>query len=223
LVSGYLSMLEEGTLGELPAPAAKVVPLMTARMRRMSALVDQMVTTSRMEIRARGQNAREVSLDALARSVAASASTADRSGGTRTINVESSGRVRVRADPEQVETILGNLVSNALKYSPDGGDVTISVREEPAWVAVDVSDHGDGIAEDDLPKLFQPFGRLQSAVTAGIEGTGLGLHLSRGLAQAQGGDIDVTSRPGEGSRFTLRLPRGRKRPAGRIVSVTDSE
>ena len=223
LVSGYLSMLEEGTLGELPAPAAKVVPLMTARMRRMSALVDQMVTTSRMEIRARGQNAREVSLDALARSVAASASTGDRSGGTRTINVESSGRVRVRADPEQVETILGNLVSNALKYSPDGGDVTISVREEPAWVAVDVSDHGDGIAEDDLPKLFQPFGRLQSAVTAGIEGTGLGLHLSRGLAQALGGDIDVSSRPGEGSRFTLRLPRGRKRPAGRIVSVTDSE
>jgi signal transduction histidine kinase len=216
-------MLEEGTLGELPAPAAKVVPLMTARMRRMSELVDRMLTTSRMEIRARGQNAREVSLDVLARSVAASASTADRSGRTRTINVESSGRVRVRADPEQVETILGNLVSNALKYSPEGGDVTISVREEPRWVAVDVTDHGDGIPEDDLPKLFQPFGRLQSAVTAGIQGTGLGLHLSRGLAQGQGGDINVTSRPGEGSRFTLRLPRGRKRPAGRIDSVTDSE
>src|ERR1700693_3300180 len=73
LVSGYLSMLEEGSLGELPAPAAKVVPLMTARMRHMSELVDRMLTTSRMEIRARAQNARDVSVDALARSVAAAA------------------------------------------------------------------------------------------------------------------------------------------------------
>ena len=112
--------------------------------------------------------------------------------------------------------MLGNLVSNALKYSPEGADVTITVREEPGWVVVDVTDRGDGIAEENLPKLFQPFGRLSSAIAAGIEGTGLGLHLSRAIAQAQGGNIEVNSRPGEGSTFTLRLPRGRKRPAGRI-------
>jgi signal transduction histidine kinase len=128
----------------------------------------------------------------------------------------SSGRVRVRADPDLVETILSNLVSNAVKYSPEGREVTVTVREEPGWVAVDVTDSGNGIAEEDLSKLFQPFGRLQGAIAAGIQGTGLGLHLSRGLAQAQGGDIDVTSRSGEGSTFTLRLPRGRKRSAGRI-------
>jgi signal transduction histidine kinase len=215
LVSGYLSMLEEGTLGALPAPAAKVVPLMTARMRHMSALVDRMLTTSRMEIRARGQNAQDVSLDVLARSVAASASTAA-AGAAHTVMVDAPGRVRVRADPEQVETILGNLVSNALKYSPETRDVTITVRAEPGWAAVDVADHGDGIPEEDLAKLFQPFGRLQSALAAGIQGTGLGLHLSPGLAQALGGDITVTSRPGEGSTFTLRLPRGRKRAAGRV-------
>jgi signal transduction histidine kinase len=216
LVSGYLSMLEEGSLGELPEQVAKVVPLMTARMRHMSELVDRMLTTSRMEIRARGQHARDISIDALARAVAASASIASRGRAKRTISVESAGRVRLRADPEQVQTILGNLVSNAVKYSPDGVDVSIAVREEPGWVVVDVTDHGNGIAEEDLPKLFQPFGRLPSAIAAGIQGTGLGLHLSRALAQAQGGDIVVTSRPGEGSTFTLRLPRGRKRPAGRI-------
>jgi signal transduction histidine kinase len=92
----------------------------------------------------------------------------------------------------------------------------VTVREEPGWGAVDVTDQGDGIAEEELPKLFQPFGRLPSAVAAGIQGTGLGLHLSRGLAQAQGGDIEVTSRPGGGSTFTLRLPRERQRPAGRV-------
>ena len=216
LVSGYLSMLEEGSLGELPAPAAKAVPLMATRMRHMSELVDRMLTTSRMEIRARGHNAKELSIDALARAVAVSATTPASGRPPRVVGVRSAGRVRVRADPEQVETILSNLVSNALKYSPAGGDVTISVRTEPDWVAVDVTDHGDGIAEADLPKLFQPFGRLPNAVAAGIQGTGLGLHLSRGLAQAQGGDIDVTSRVGEGSTFTLRLPRRRQGQRGRI-------
>ncbi|MFZ0178731.1 MAG: GAF domain-containing sensor histidine kinase [Candidatus Dormiibacterota bacterium] len=216
LVSGYLSMLEEGSLGELPEAIAKVVPLMTARMRHMSELVDRMLTTSRMEVRSRGQHEKDIGLDSLARAVAASARVPAGGRSKRTINVESTGRIRVRADPEQVTTILGNLVSNALKYSPDGADVTIAVRDEPGWVAVDVTDHGDGIAEEDLPKLFQPFGRLQSAIAAGIQGTGLGLHLSRALAQAEGGDIEVKSQPGEGSTFTLRLPRGRRRPAGRV-------
>jgi signal transduction histidine kinase len=216
LVSGYLSMLEDGSLGELPGPAAKVVPIMTARMRHMSELVDRMLTTSRMEIRARGQNVADLDLVALAEAVAASATATAGDQLPRLVTVMSQAPVRVRADPEQVETILGNLISNALKYSPDGGEVTVSVREEPRWIAVDVTDHGAGIAEEDLSKLFQPFGRLQSAIAAGIHGTGLGLHLSRGLAQAQGGDIGVASRPGEGSTFTLRLPRGRKRPAGRI-------
>jgi signal transduction histidine kinase len=216
LVSGYLSMLEEGSLGALPEAVAKIVPLMTARMRHMSELVDRMLTTSRMEMRARGEHAKDITIDAVARAVAASASGADGGRAKRTISVESAGRVRLRADPEQVRTILGNLASNAVKYSPDGGEVTVTVREEPGWVVVDVTDHGVGIAEDDLPKLFQPFGRLPGAVAAGIHGTGLGLYLSRALAQAQGGDIEVTSRPGVGSTFTLRLPRGRKRPAGRI-------
>jgi signal transduction histidine kinase len=217
LVSGYLSMLEDGSLGELPGPAAKVVPLMTARMRHMSELVDRMLTTSRMEIRARGQqNAADLDLVALAESVAASATATAGDQLPRLVTVTSQAPVRVRADPEQVETILGNLISNALKYSPDGGEVTVTVREEARWIVVDVTDHGAGIPEEDLSKLFQPFGRLHSAVAAGIPGTGLGLHLSRGLAQSQGGDIGVASRPGEGSTFTLRLPRGRKRPAGRI-------
>jgi signal transduction histidine kinase len=216
LVSGYLSMLEDGSLGAVSEAVAKVVPLMTARMRHMSELVDRMLTTSRMEMRARGEHAKDISIDALARAVAAAASGAISGRAKRTISVESAGRVRLRADPEQIQTILGNLVSNAVKYSPDGVDVIVTVREEPGWVVVDVTDHGAGIAEEDLPKLYQPFGRLPGAVAAGIQGTGLGLYLSRALAQAQGGDIEVMSRPGEGSTFTLRLPRARKRQAGRV-------
>jgi signal transduction histidine kinase len=153
---------------------------------------------------------------ALTRAVAASAAVTAGGRSPRVVSVKSTRRIRVRADPEQVETILRNLISNALKYSPDNAPVTVTVRDEPGWVAVDVIDQGEGISEEDLSKLFQPFGRLQRAIAAGIQGTGLGLHLSRGLAEGQGGDILVVSRPGEGSTFTLRLPRGRKRPAGRV-------
>jgi signal transduction histidine kinase len=214
LVSGYLSMLEDGSLGALPEAAAKVVPLMTGRMRQMSALVDRLLTTSRLELRARDHKMQDIELDPVLRAVAASAG-ATANGPSRQITVQSTGDVQLRADPEQVETILTNLVSNAVKYSPTWTEVVVSVREEPRWVLIDVSDRGDGIAEEDLSKLFRPFGRLPKAVAAGIHGTGLGLHLSRSLALAQGGDIEVRSTPGEGSTFTLRLPRGRRRPAGR--------
>jgi len=215
LVSGYLSMLEEGSLGVLPEQAARVVPLMTARMRHMGQLVDRMLTTSRMELRAGNLDIRDVDLDALARTVSDSAASTVL-GAHRTLAVHSPGHLHVRADPEQLETILGNLVSNAVKYSPDGGEIRIDIREEAGWAVVDVIDHGLGIADEDLPKLFQPFGRLQSAVSAGIEGTGLGLHLSRSLAVANGGTIEVTSRRGEGSTFTLRLPIRGARQAGSV-------
>ncbi len=215
LVSGYLSMLEEGSLGALPEAAAKVVPLMAGRMRQMSALVDRLLTTSRLELRARDHKMQDVELGPVLHAVAASAG-ATASGPSRQITVQSTGDVHLRADPEQVETILTNLVSNAVKYSPIWTEVVVSVREETRWVLIDVSDRGDGIAEEDLPKLFRPFGRLPKAVAAGIHGTGLGLHLSRSLALAQGGDIEVRSKPGEGSTFTLRLPRGRRRTAGGV-------
>ena len=94
---------------------------MTARMRHMSELVDRMLTTSRMEIRARGQNTKPTWTSvALARSGRGLGDSHGRRPAPATVTVVSQAPVRVRADPEQVETILGNLVSNALKYSPDG-------------------------------------------------------------------------------------------------------
>jgi two-component system sensor histidine kinase SenX3 len=110
--------------------------------------------------------------------------------------------------------MLNNLVSNALKYSAASSDIAVVVREEPGWAAVDVVDQGIGISRKEMTKLFQPFGRLDSALSAGIDGTGLGLHLSRNLAVSFGGDIEVQSRPGKGSTFTLRLPVAPADPMG---------
>jgi len=203
LVSGYLSMLEDGSLGELSETAARVVPLMSTRMRQMSQLVDRMLTASRMEVSRRDADDVDVRIDDVVRAVVAS-QTMDED--QRHVEVHANGPSYVRADPDSVETMLTNLVSNGLKYSAPAGNIEVIVREEPGWVAVDVIDQGIGISKAEMAKLFQPFGRLDSALSAGIQGTGLGLHLSRNLARSLGGDIQVHSRPGKGSTFTLRLP-----------------
>ena len=124
----------------------------------------------------------------------------------RSIVVRQRRKARVHADPRQVAIIMRNLISNAVKYSPDGGAVTVSVRVRTRDVDIAVTDRGIGIDEQGLTRLFQPFARLGRSRTSRIEGIGIGLYLCRELARLQGGDVLVASEPGVGSTFTLRLP-----------------
>jgi signal transduction histidine kinase len=114
--------------------------------------------------------------------------------------------VRVMVDAERVTTIVTNLIDNAVKYSPDGGEVTVMVTTGGGVARLGVKDTGIGIARDDLPILFTRFGRVSNSSTDHFPGTGLGLFLGRQLARLQGGEITVDSVPGEGSTFTLHLP-----------------
>ena len=113
----------------------------------------------------------------------------------------------VQADRQGLQQVLLNLVSNAIKYNRRGGQVWLDCGggAEPDRVRVSVRDTGRGIAPADLPRLFQPFERLDAAAT-GIEGSGLGLALSRRLVEAMGGVIGVDSTPGSGSTFWVDLP-----------------
>jgi two-component system sensor histidine kinase BaeS len=113
--------------------------------------------------------------------------------------------VEVIADSGRVTTIVANLLDNALKYSPDGGPVRCAVRVEDGSAVVEVSDRGLGIAAADQPVLFTRFGRIVTGQNSHIPGTGLGLYLSRELAQLQGATLTATSEAGVGSTFTLTL------------------
>ncbi|AUX40258.1 histidine kinase [Sorangium cellulosum] len=113
--------------------------------------------------------------------------------------------VPLRCDPLRIERVLNNLVANAIKYSPGGGAVLVSVTCADAEIAIAVSDGGVGIAAEDQGRLFQRYGRAPSS--SGVApGAGLGLWAARHIAEAHGGRIDVASAPGSGSTFTLRLP-----------------
>jgi signal transduction histidine kinase len=111
----------------------------------------------------------------------------------------------VGADRQRVVQILLNLLSNAVKYNVFGGEVSVSVDSTEERVSLAVSDTGPGIAPEVLPRLFEPFDRLGAEQTD-VEGTGIGLTVSRALAEQMGGRLTVRSTPGEGSTFTLELP-----------------
>jgi signal transduction histidine kinase len=114
--------------------------------------------------------------------------------------------VPIRCDPMRIEQVVTNLVSNAIKYSPKGGAVDVSLRGAASEVIFEVHDHGIGIAEDDQRRLFEPFRRLERS-EASVPGMGLGLFVVRRIVEAHGGRIDVESALGEGSMFRVVLPR----------------
>jgi signal transduction histidine kinase/PAS domain-containing protein len=114
----------------------------------------------------------------------------------------------VKADAEKMRQILLNLLSNAIKFTPAGGKVFIECEADDAKVRIKVRDTGVGIPADKLSAIFEPFIQLDRKLTSAHEGTGLGLAISRDLARAMSGELTAESSPGEGSAFTLELPRG---------------
>jgi signal transduction histidine kinase len=117
----------------------------------------------------------------------------------------------VLADSQRVAQILDNLLTNALRHTPEGGVITISARQVPGtsevpgtWVEIRVTDTGIGIAPEDLPHVFERFYRADPARSGG--GAGLGLAIVKGLVEAQGGQVGVESTPGQGASFWFTLP-----------------
>jgi signal transduction histidine kinase len=127
--------------------------------------------------------------------------------------LESPDQVYGDWDRERLAQLVANLISNAIKYSPHGGDVQISVHPLESDVTVRISDHGPGIPPLQQERLFQPYSRLKQ--TSGIQGLGVGLYLARGIVEAHGGRIWVESQVGAGSTFGFTLPLG--------TSVVDTE
>jgi signal transduction histidine kinase len=113
----------------------------------------------------------------------------------------------VLGDKDHLEGVFTNLVSNAIKYTPSGGTVTIETCVEGGYVKTVVKDTGIGISAEDLPRIFDKFSRVKSEKTRGIVGTGLGLSIAKNIVEAHLGSISVESEAGKGTAFTVLLPR----------------
>jgi signal transduction histidine kinase len=117
-----------------------------------------------------------------------------------------SDRGEIAADKERIEQVLTNLIINAIKYSPDGGDITIKTEDTKYALKVSVQDKGIGIPEEMQPKVFDRFFRVGRPHAESFSGMGLGLYISAGIIQRHGGTINVESKPGKGSTFYFIIP-----------------
>jgi signal transduction histidine kinase len=126
-----------------------------------------------------------------------------------TLEVECQTCPPISADPVYIKQLWTNLISNAIKYTPKGGRVTVRLFPQAETIVGQVADTGIGIAKEDLPRLFEEFFRTEQAKAFAQHGTGLGLAIVKQIVQEYGGEIQVESEPGIGTTFTFRLPTGR--------------
>jgi two-component system, OmpR family, phosphate regulon sensor histidine kinase PhoR len=117
-----------------------------------------------------------------------------------------SADIKIAADPARLEQMLTNLIDNAVKFNRRGGSVNVAFRRDPGWNVVTVSDTGEGILPDHLPRIFERFYRSDRSRSREIGGTGLGLAIVKHLARLHGGTVSVSSTLGEGTRFSIELP-----------------
>lgn len=114
--------------------------------------------------------------------------------------------VNVMADEEGLHTILGNLIDNAVKYTQDGGTISVRWRIDDGMAQIDVQNNGPGIGPEHQSRIFERFYRVDLARSRDVGGTGLGLSIVKHLVQEFDGTIGISSEPGSGTRFTVRLP-----------------
>jgi two-component system phosphate regulon sensor histidine kinase PhoR len=203
-IRGYAETLRDGALKD-PAHAPRMVDIIYRQAERLSALVEDLLELSRLEGHELHLEPSDVSLhEATARVLEVVRQRA--AGKEIHFEVRLSQSARAWADERAVEQVLLNLLDNAVKYTPPGGQVRVDGGEEAGRVVVSVTDTGLGIEEKHLPRLFERFYRVDKGRSRDMGGTGLGLSIVKHLAVAMGGDVRVTSAPGVGSTFSVLLP-----------------
>jgi signal transduction histidine kinase len=203
IIRGYASMLSEGMLPE--ADRRTALARIAEKSEEMARLISDMLETARLETIGLELELEPVDL----RSVIGAAIREMRpllSVDHRFALAERHDTIAVVADEKRLTTMLINLIDNAIKYSPAGGEIEIACEHDDRVARVVVRDHGIGINAEQSHMLFTRFGRLVTPETSHIRGTGLGLYLARETARLHGGDIEVTSTLGGGSTFTVVLP-----------------
>lgn len=187
-----------------PGRVPQLVARLSSEAERLSALVTDLLDLRRLE--ERGETGREtVNLAALVRTVvAAEVHRADAQHVT--VAVDAPDTVMVDGVASDLEVILKNLVVNAVKYNVAGGEVAVTLTHKANWVRLDVADTGIGIPDDDLPRIFERFYRVDTARSRETGGTGLGLSIVRHAVELHGGQVTVTSRRGQGTTFHVVLP-----------------
>jgi signal transduction histidine kinase len=204
-IQGNLDLLRRGAADD-PAmrnDSLAAIGNETARMRR---LVNDLLLLAQADAGLQLQ-LHPVELDTLLLDVYRQGQVISQGTGVR-VRLGAEDQAVVLGDADRLRQLLLNLVDNAIKYTPSGGDVTLTLKREAGWVLVSVADTGCGIPPEDLPHIFERFYRADRS-RARPGGAGLGLSIAKWVAEAHGGELEVESELGQGTVFTLYLPEPR--------------
>lgn len=203
-VDGYLKILRDRSAGDDQAAYQQFVERCLVRNEYMRKMINDLLDLTRIESGQRSREITDLDLAAVTESAIQTVLPEAEERGV-TIALSAERPVALRADRAEMEIILNNLLSNAVKYNRPDGRVEVSVKRVSDQVVVAVSDTGIGMSTDECAKIFHDFVRIKNAKTDGILGSGLGLSTVKKLAQIYGGNVSVSSEPGQGSTFTAVL------------------
>ena len=205
-IVGFASVLEDEVAGRLNEDQAKYVKRILTGSNVLCSLVDDLLDLSRIQAGKFALNCERVDFCAAARDVLTNLLPLAEQKSISLIDKLPCDLPALTSDRNRIGQILVNLVNNAIKFTDEGGSVSIRARVEDESLLCEVQDTGIGIAPEDQERLFHPFTQVDMSSTRKAGGTGLGLSICRALVEAHGGTIGVNSTPGEGSVFWFRIP-----------------
>jgi two-component system phosphate regulon sensor histidine kinase PhoR len=216
VLAGFIETLAQLPLTEVERQ--RVMSLMTQQTDRMQSLVGDLLTLAQLEGSPRPPVDRWLSVAELLQRVQADGRAL--SAGRHTLEFTGGGDAEMSGSDTELLSALGNLVNNAVRYTPVGGRIDVSWRwREDGGAEIAVADTGPGIAREHLPRLTERFYRVDGSRSRETGGTGLGLSIVKHVVQRHGGEIDITSEVGKGSTFKLVLPALRVRRHGATVTT----
>jgi signal transduction histidine kinase len=206
-ILGYAELLHAGIFGPLNQEQKRAAAQIIDSSQYLHALINELLDAAQIESRRLNLRLEQCSPAALLAKVnAAMCVLADKKRIALTTSLDKHLPETIIGDEQRLQQILINLVGNAIKYT-EAGEVRVELnRCEPKHWQICVADTGAGISENVLPHIFEPFRQGDDAITVENRGAGLGLSITRQLVNLMGGDIQVESRVGEGSKFTVTLP-----------------
>ncbi|HEU4558548.1 MAG TPA: HAMP domain-containing sensor histidine kinase [Longimicrobium sp.] len=206
-IGGYAELLEMGIRGPVTDAQRKDLGRIQLSQKHLLGLVNEVLSYAKLETGTVQYDLQNVPVREPMLSAEALVVPQARAKGLELVVSACEPELAVRADEEKLRQILVNLLTNAVKFTPPAGRISMGCQPDHTVCRFQVTDTGIGIPADELESVFQPFVQVRSDLTRTQEGTGLGLAISRELARGMGGDLTAESTPGVGSTFELVLPR----------------
>ncbi|HEX9382525.1 MAG TPA: HAMP domain-containing sensor histidine kinase, partial [Gemmatimonadaceae bacterium] len=207
VIIGYLELLQEGIFGELTPKQKEILYTIGKQANGLTRLVKRLLDISRFEASGGKLELRHVDLERLLKTLESSFSVlALQRDIVFSVKHGAGLPSKVYWDEDRINEVLGNLISNAFKFTPRGGRVALSVAAADGNVVITVADTGAGISPEQLPHIFDKFYQADNQAQAASKGTGLGLAIAKEIVEAHGGQTTVESRVGEGTTFVVTLP-----------------